>query len=61
MIKYLKFHPKKHVKVYKRRDEKQVEGEVIMVAAVSYEEADAFLKNNASKIKAKNTVLMEKE
>ena len=32
-----------------------------MVAAVSYEEADAFLKNNVSKIKVKNTVLMEKE
>ena len=38
-MKYIQFHSKKHVKIFEGRKDNTVEGEIIMIAAVSYEEA----------------------
>ena len=49
MLKYLEFHPKKHVKIFEGKDKQNLEGEVIIVAAMSHEEAEAFLMNKKEK------------
>ena len=45
-MKYIQFHQKKHVKIFEGRQENTVEGEIVMIAAVSYEEAQAMLQSD---------------